>query len=137
MNSPHEAHEDSGSLQARFQKVLGGIVLYLQARQQLFLIEAKDAVHFLSKRLVLAFIAFLFIAFGYALFLGGAIVVIDRFTRVPWWFVCLLLAPVHLVIGYIFVRLCKRPPSVRLFDDSIRELEKDREWLSNSKNPTP
>ena len=132
---PEGSQQSDGSLQDRFQKVLRALVLYLQARQQLFVIETGEAFAYLSKRLVLVLVASVFLLFGYALLLAGAIIVIDHFTRVPWWFVCLLLAPGHLVIGYLFFRIAKRPPSGPLYEESIRELAKDREWLSNSTKP--
>ena len=56
-------------------------MLYLQARHQLFVIEAREAATFFSKRLLLGIVAVVFLLFGYALLLAGAIIVIDHFTR--------------------------------------------------------
>lgn len=130
--APDDHHD---ALQNRFQKVLRALVLYFQARSRLFGLEWKEAAGHFSKRLILAVLAATFILFGYALLLAGAIIVIDHFTRVPWWFVCLLLAPGHLLLGYLFLRLARRPPDVPLFEESLKELEKDREWLSNPTKP--
>lgn len=134
MNPPPEGNDD-GSLQARFQNVLRGLVLYVQARHRLFLIETREASGFLSKRIALAVVALVFLVFGYVLFLAGAVIVVDRLTGVPWYFVCLLLAPVHLLLGYVFLSFARRPPAEPLFRESVNELAKDREWLSNSKKP--
>jgi len=103
-------YQNDGALQNRFQKVLRSLVLYVQARHLLFGLEFQEAFEYFSKRTILALLAFVFLVFGYALLLAGAIIVIDHFTRLPWWFVCLLLAPGHLVIGYLCLRLAKRPP---------------------------
>lgn len=133
MQPPPDDHNNA--LQTRFQKVLRALVLYCQARTRLFGLEWKEAVEYLSKRLVLGILAGIFLLFGYLLLLAGAIIVIDHFTRVPWWFVCLLLAPGHLFLGYLFLRMAKRPPDVPLFEETLKELEKDREWLSNPTKP--
>ncbi|MFT4637860.1 MAG: putative membrane protein YqjE [Verrucomicrobiales bacterium] len=127
--------DDASSLQTRFQKMLRGLVLYTQARHRLFHIEALEAVQFFSRKFIFGLVAFLFLAFGYALLLSGAIIVVDHFTPIPWWFVCLLLAPGHLLIGFVFFRMAKRPPPAPLFEESINELAKDREWLSNPTKP--
>ena len=135
MQPSPDDYQNDGALQNRFQKVLRSLVLYFQARHLLFGIEFKEAFGYFSKQVVLALIALVFLVFVYALLLAGAIIVIDHFTRVPWWFVCLLLAPGHLVIGYLCLRLAKRPPEDPLFKESINELAKDREWLSNPTKP--
>lgn len=127
--------DDDTSLQKRFQNVVRGVVVYLQARHQLFLIEAREAAAFLSNRLVLALVAFVFLACGYALLLVAAIILFSQWSGLPWPYVCLLASALHLVVGYLFVRLAQRPPREPLFEESVKELEKDREWLANSKKP--
>ena len=135
MNPPAPERSDDSSLQTRFQRVLSGLVLYLQARRCLFGLEAKEAAEFLSARLILALVALTLLFFGYALLLAGAIIAVDHFTQIPWWSVCLLLAPGHLLAGFILFRLAVRRPKTPLFEESINELAKDREWLSNPKKP--
>ena len=135
MQPTPDDYQNDGALQTRFQKVLRSLVLYVEARHLLFGLEFKEAFEHFSKRTVLALAALVFLVFGYALLLAGTIIVVDYFTRVPWWFVCLLLAPGHLLIGYLCLRLAKRPPEEPLFKESINELTKDREWLSNPTKP--
>ena len=135
MNPSDDGSQDDGALQTRFHRVLRSLVLYFQARHQLFVIESQEAFRLLSKRLLLAVLACIFLVFGYALLLAGAIIVIDHFTEIPWWFVCLLLSPGHLLVGYLFFRLAKRPLPEPLYRESVNELAKDREWLSNPTKP--
>ncbi len=147
MNSPREGNGggagggggggggDDASLQTRFHQVVRGLVVYLQARHQLFLIEGREASEFFTKKLVLSLIALVFLVVGYGLFLVGAVMTVSLWSGMPWHFACLLAAAGHLFLGVVFLRLARRRPKTPLFEESTNELAKDREWLSNPRKP--
>jgi uncharacterized membrane protein YqjE len=111
------------------------MVLYLEARQRLLAIEADEARVYFSCKLTQLVTAVALLAFGYGLFLAGGIMLLVGPLEVPWYGVCLGLAPLHLLLGWLFLRLARRPPQEPLFKESANELAKDREWLSNPRKP--
>ncbi len=133
--APHSQEPQREGLARRFRSILRGGILYLQARQRLFIIEAVEATAFLVNRGTRAVLALFFLAFGYALLLAGGILFLSRLLPMPWWFLCLILAPLHLLLGWLFLRAARRRPETPLFEESRNELRKDRDWLSNSNEP--
>ena len=51
----------------------------------------------------------------------------------PWEYVAAALGGLHLLIGgVLLLRLKSRLPQVRLFEESLNQLQKDREWIAGN-----
>ncbi len=139
MDRPEDSFSKGGSpdstLQQRFKGVLRAVVLYLQARKTLLIIEIGEAKSYLISRLVLVCCALLCVSFGYGLALVGGIWWLSQFLNLPWWHLCLALVPIHLMLAYLLVRVASKAPKEPLFQESRNELRKDKEWLSNPNEP--
>ncbi len=107
---------------------------YLHARLLLLRIESKEATSVLTRRiwLVSSASSFLFLAYAFgvvALVSLGA----ERF-EMRWEHLALIVAAAHFVLGLIFFALVRLKLSRPLFEASLKEFKKDREWLQNRKN---
>ena len=109
---------------------------YAEIRGKLLQIEAQEAgVHAskVSVRLILALGALLV---AWLLSMPAIVVLLAEALDVRWVFVALGLAAAHLLIGFVLlVAAVHRLRRVRLFEESLNQLQKDREWLAQ--NPQP
>lgn len=107
---------------------------YIQARLELFTLETGDAADVIVRRLAWLILGFFFLILGYGLLLAAGVAWLANRFNVPWWETALILSLIHIVIGWFFLRVGKRKISHLVFDQTRKELQKDREWLGNQ-NP--
>lgn len=107
------------------------IILYLDARLRLIQIESREAGSHVLTLVVLAVIAIGFLALGWLIAIPALIWLISEKLSQPWQVVALSTAGIHLVLGFIFlIALKTKLARLRLFEDTVSELQKDRQWLA-------
>ena len=123
---PHASHPPSWREAA---------VEFVSARVELIAFEAKEAKKHAAGKAALVVIILGSAAVAYLTVLTGLIGWIAS-TGVPWYFVTLGAALLHLILAGIAVGMLKRPLPPA-FTHTKAELAKDREWLINKeKNPS-
>ncbi len=135
MNPPRQGNSDDASLQSRFQSVVRSVVVYLQARHRLWAIEAGEAKEVFSRKLCLVLVALVFLVLGYMLIVVGAMMMMARLAWAPWPVISLLVGLGHLLVGAVVWAVARRSPKEPFFQETLNELEKDREWLSSPQKP--
>lgn len=104
---------------------------YSRVRLQLAGIESKEAgVHYL-KLLIYVVIALVVVVFGYLFLCIGAVVLLAQLLRVGWPWVMVGFALLHFVGAGVCVFLAKAGIAEPMFGATLRELKKDKEWLSS------
>lgn len=132
--------QDTGAA-GRVRGLVHAGLRYVEIRGKLLQLETQEAGAHVSKvsvRLVLAL--------G-ALFMAGflampAIVVLateylkQHWAWMRWEYVALALAVLHLFTGFILLlAAARRWKRVQLFEESLNQLQKDREWLAQHPQP--
>ncbi len=108
-------------------------LLYLEARGRLFQIEAQEAGQKLSRVLVLAVVAIVFLVFAWLLLMPVAVFLISEFGGWSWKWVAAAIGGLHLVVGFgCLMRLRSVAKGLRLFEESIHQCQRDRECVSQS-----
>ncbi len=108
---------------------LGSILDYLGARLQLFLLEAREARNGLLLRIALFMIGgfFLLLAWlGVAIGLAGVLVVKAGWL---WPWAAITVGGAHLIVGVVILLIAKRKLAQPAFQESIREFQRERDWL--------
>lgn len=109
----------------------------LTARLAIISAEAKIAAESTVKKVILAAVAALTGLLFWLTLMAGLIGLIPSLTcALSWYHVALIIAGLHLLVALIAVMLLKKktPPPFSL---TRSEFEKDRQWLSKTKqNPT-
>jgi uncharacterized membrane protein YqjE len=104
-------------------------------------IEAQEAGSHSSKvgvRLVLALSALLvaWMLFVPAVVVLGAELLKQHWAWMRWEYLALALAALHLLIGFILLSAAaRRWKRFRLFEETLNQLQKDREWLARNQQP--
>lgn len=107
------------------------VVLYLDARLRLVQIESREAGTHILSLIILAVIAIGFLALGWLIAIPALIWLISHKLSQPWHLVALAAAAIHLALGFIFLLTLKiKLARLRLFEDTVSELQKDRQWLA-------
>lgn len=114
---------------------------YGEVRARLFQIEAQEAGSHLSRvstRGVMA-VSALMVAWMLAvpaLVSLAAELLKQHWPWMRWEYVALAVAVLHLLIGFILLLAAKRRwARVRLFEESLNQFQKDREWLARNSTP--
>lgn len=107
---------------------------YLRARLRLFTSEAKDAGGRLGVMSALAGGLVVLCAMGYILLVLAVVFGIAAFfdSRSGWAWATLIAALVHFVIATVLLLMLKRKTSDPFFPQSIEELKKDQQWLTQN-----
>jgi uncharacterized membrane protein YqjE len=113
------------------RSTLESVLHYLEARLDLAKIESKEAGTSIAKRLVLLGVASGLLFFGYGILLAAGISLGSKALEIRWEFVSFAVAFAHLALGIVLLLAARtgRP----LFEQSLRELEKDRAWIQKSR----
>jgi uncharacterized membrane protein YqjE len=110
------------------------VVLYLEARARLLQIEGEEAG---AKLLIVAALGVLTVSLlvtGWLIALPALLILAADAAGWEWWRMALALAAAHLFLGLLALAVLKRRiKRLRLFDASISQLQKDREWLAPEK----
>lgn len=113
------------------------LVAHLQARTQLLALETREAYGELCGRSFFGAIGSLLVLIGYLLALTCLIPLLAESLHTRWQFVGLVLAAVHLVAGGVVFWIARRRFSAVLYECTLSELEKDRQWLARNQPATP
>lgn len=119
----------------RLKSLLQALTLYVGARGKLLQIEAKEAGIHLSVVLALTLIIVTCLIAAWFLAMPALIWLLARSQGWSWTNVALVAAGLHLVgaTGFFFV-LKKRLSHLKIFEESINQFQRDREWISDHPN---
>ncbi len=106
------------------------ILQYFEARTRLFQIEADEAGLKLARLAFLAVITMAFLGGAWLLLMPAAVLLLARWLEVPWEKAAAGAGGAHLILGIFFaIALRLAFARLRLFDESIKQFHKDREWI--------
>ncbi|MEM7012462.1 MAG: phage holin family protein [Verrucomicrobiota bacterium] len=145
---PDDDYEDDPSVYGRpaglKDQIIGTsrtFLAYIQARAQLFALEAREASEQTGRRLAYFAIGGGITFLGYAILVVALVPLIAKWLSVDWHLIGLVFAFLHVAVGIGILRYATKAFSKTPFEESQNELEKDREWLarnlptSNAKKP--
>ncbi|MCF6313738.1 MAG: phage holin family protein [Verrucomicrobiales bacterium] len=110
------------------------LLKHLLLRVKLFQLEAQEIRGELLLKLFVLLTAFLFFALAYVTMLAGAIAMLSIHFQWTWHKVLLCTGGAHLLIAFFLIMLAKKGLSHAAFRDSLKEIEKDRQWLENKQH---
>lgn len=120
---------------SRVKSLLRALALYAEARGRLLQIEAQEAGVKLTTMIVLASLAAGFLLCGWLLAVPALVWLVSYTQGWPWWKVALGAAGGHLFLGFlILLRLRGLLRRLHVFDETFKQFQRDREWLSGT-NP--
>ncbi len=114
---------------------------YAEVRGKLLQIETQEAGDHASKVGVRGVLAVGALLVAWMLSVPALVVLLTEFLKQRWswlrWeYVALIAAGLHLFIGLIMMSSAlRRWRRVRLFEESLNQLKKDREWLAHNQQP--
>lgn len=108
------------------------LLTHLQARTQLLALETREAFRELSGKSLFWAIGGLLLLIGYLLVLTCVIPLLAEWLGIRWQFVGLGCAALHLIAGGIVLWVARRRFSAVLYECTLTELEKDRQWLARN-----
>jgi uncharacterized membrane protein YqjE len=114
---------------------IGNVVDYLHLRSILIRLEAREAGAELGKKVALLAAAGLFFAIGYFGLVVAAVAWAVGSLDWSWPVAIAIAAGIHLTIAFLAFLLSRRHLRQAPFRDTLRELEKDRQWLSKKDRP--
>jgi uncharacterized membrane protein YqjE len=113
------------------------LLTHLQARTQLLALETREAFRELSGRSLFWAVGGLLLLIGYLLVLTCLIPLLAEWMHTRWQFVGLGVASLHLIAGGIVLWVARRRFSAVLYECTLTELEKDRQWLAKNQTASP
>ncbi|MEN3943872.1 phage holin family protein [Prosthecobacter sp. SYSU 5D2] len=117
---------------SRVRSLLRTLALYAEARGRLLQIEAQEAGSKLSGIVILVVVLCGCLLFGWLLALPALVWLVADSQGWPWWHVALGGAGVHLFLAIVFFFLLKvRLRKLRVFEETLRQFEKDRDLIGN------
>ncbi len=125
---PPPARQGLGDLTA---STLAAFIDHILARLSLFQLEAKEVRGELLFKLFVILTAFLFFALAYLTLLTGAIGMLTIHFDWSWPKVVLITGGIHLFVAFLLLIIAKKRLSQTAFRDSLKEIEKDRQWLED------
>lgn len=118
---------------SRLKSLLRALALYGEARGRLLQIEAQEAGVQFTAMLVLAAIASGCLLCGWLLAVPAFVWLVADWQGWPWWKVALGAGGMHLLFGLIFLlRLRSMLRRLQVFEETFRQFQRDREWLSGT-----
>ncbi len=104
---------------------------HLLNRIKLFQLEFKEIRGEVLVKLFVLLTAFLFFALGYITVLTGVIGMLTLHFEWSWPKVVLCTGGIHFFGTFLLLIIAKKRLSQTAFRDSLKEIEKDRQWLEN------
>lgn len=136
----HPSAQDAGT-DSRVRGLVQAVLRYIGARGKLFQIEAQEAGSHVSKVSVRGVIALGCLMVAWLLSMPAIVSLGADYLKpyaswMRWEFLALILAGIHVFVGFIFVIAAKRRWNrVRLFEESLNQFEKDRAWVASNQPP--
>ena len=129
---PSDPVPTPGSERAR--GLLQAAVTYLEARAQLFQIEAKEAASGFSRVASAGAIGGFAFAIAWLIAMPAAISLASAKFGVAWEYLALGVAGIHLFFGFIFLIVSRsRARGLKPFEESINQFKEDRTWLGQNR----
>ncbi len=110
---------------------LAALLDHLLARIKLFQFEAKEIRGEILVKLFVVLTAFLFFALGYVTVLAGGLGMLSHYYEWSWPKVVICTGALHVFVAFVLLIIAKKRLSQAAFRDSLKEIEKDRQWLEN------
>lgn len=108
---------------------------YVHARLELFGLEAKGAAVNYLQIVILLVSSLVFLIFGYVFLVLAAAFLVAYLFHWNWGWITLGFGVGHLLLTVTCLFLAKNRFSLAGFPSTIAEFKKDKEWLSQKKNP--
>lgn len=102
---------------------------YLAARLALLQVEAQEAAYQAKRKGLLTGLLAGCAVFGWGMLLAGLAGWLGHLLSIPWYYLVLGLAGLHLLAAFIFVLRLRRPTPAT-FQATREEFEHDRTWLN-------
>jgi hypothetical protein len=116
--------------------LLATLLRYAEVRGKLFKIESQEASSHVSHLLSRIIIGTLLLTVAWLLAVPALVMLIADAMQRPWQQVALVGAGLHLLFGVGFLNAAKRRwQQVSLFEESLNQFQKDREWASRHQTP--
>ena len=111
---------------------------YAEARGKLLQIEGQEAGYHASQLGVSAGLAAGAIVGAWLLLLPAIVSLVAKKLGQPWEYVAAALGTLHLIFAFVMLRRLKAHlPQLRLFEESLNQFQKDREWIAGNQTPPP
>ena len=133
--APPTLRASSGSIKTELSQ-------FLAARAELASIEVKEAAGFAAQKTILAVIISACLFFTWVIILAAATgvlapmadrLLVEKCDWLPGWAAVLFIfALLHLKVAGICVFFLKKKPNSPLFELSLQEIQKDKQWLKKS-----
>lgn len=121
---------------SRLKSLLRALALYVEARGQLLQIETREAGTHLVSVILAASLTAGFLLAGWLLALPALVWLLAETLARPWWQVALAVAGIHFLTAFIGAGiLAARLRRMKVFDETFRQFQKDREWISGHHDP--
>ncbi len=142
-NHPHSQEPSTAptGLKAEVSSFFKEASAYLQLRSELFTIEAKEAGQVYGKKSSLVLLSAGLLLISYLLLLAALIGILaaaldpeQTLTLANWTGASLILAALHLILGFLLFKKAKKiGQDQRFFEYTRNELQKEQEWLKHKK----
>lgn len=110
---------------------LAALLDHALIRIKLFQLEAREIRGELLIKLFVLLSAFLFFALAYVALLAGGVGMFIVHFNWPWPETVLGVGGVHIAVAFLLLIIAKKSLSQAAFRDTLREFEKDRQWLED------
>lgn len=115
------------------RSVIDAALSYFQARLLLLRIESKEASSVIARRFALFLSASTLFSLAYFVAIAAGISLLAERLDIRWEYVAFWVAGAHAFLAILIVLIARAKFSRPLFENSLKELEKDRQWLQNRK----
>ena len=110
---------------------LAALLDHILIRIKLFKFEAREIRGELLVKLFVLLTAFLFFALGYIALLSGGVAMLIAHFQWAWPKTVICVGGLHIFIAFLLLIIARKRLSQAAFRDTLREIEKDRQWLEN------
>jgi len=110
---------------------LAALLDHVLIRIKLFQFEAREIRGELLVKLFVLLTAFLFFALGYVALLTGGVAMLIAHFQWSWPKTVIGVGGLHIFAAFFLFIVAKKRLSQTAFRDTLREIEKDRQWLEN------
>ena len=110
---------------------IAALLDHILIRIKLFQFEAREIRGELLVKLFVLLTAFLFFALGYVALLTGGVAMLIAHFQWPWPNTVIGVGGIHIFIAFLLLIIVRKRLSQTAFRDTLREIEKDRQWLEN------
>ncbi len=124
-----------GESSSRLSGLAQAVLLYFAARSRLLSIEAEEAATRLTRVIIAGLLAMGLLGGAWLLLMPVIVSWLAGKLGWHWTQVAAVVGGAHLVLGILFsLRLKSLSSSLNLFQETINQFQKDREWVAGNKN---